>query len=103
MKLFSFLEIKFQNGAHLKKKGYFWPTFHIIFSHQGKAHKFLQYISRLHTYTYFPYPVAFFLAYQFFKNYEFIMYASFLSDSWCWFFFRAILEQSINNKMVSNI
>ena len=28
------MEIKFQNGAHLKKKGYFWPTFR-IFSHQG--------------------------------------------------------------------
>ena len=26
---FSALEIKFQNGAHLKK-GYFWPTFHIF-------------------------------------------------------------------------
>ena len=27
--VFFFLEIKFQNGAHLKK-GYFWPTFHIF-------------------------------------------------------------------------
>ena len=25
-----FFEIKFQNGGHLKKKGYIWPTFHIL-------------------------------------------------------------------------
>ena len=34
----SFLKIKFQNGAHLKKKGYFWPTFH-IFELPGKVTK----------------------------------------------------------------
>ena len=35
--LFSFLEIKFQNGAHLKKKLLFLTYFSHFFSHQGKV------------------------------------------------------------------
>ena len=55
-----------------------------------KTQKFLQYISHLHTYTYFAHPIDFFLPSQFFKKCEFIMYIYsffFWCDSWCWLFF----------------
>ena len=62
--LFSFLEIKFQNGAHLKK--WLFLAYLAFFSHQGKLQKFLQHISHSHTYmyTYFAHPIDFFLPYQ---------------------------------------
>ena len=54
-----FFDIKFQNGAHLKK-GYFDLLF-TFFSHQGKVtKKFLQHISHSHTYMYFSHPIDFF-------------------------------------------
>ena len=57
-----FLEIKFQNGAHLKKKGLFWSTFRILYL-QGKSYKnsFSTYLTHIHTcilltlLTYLPY------------------------------------------------
>ena len=57
--MFSFLEIKFQNGANLKKGASFDLLF-TFFSHQGKLQKFLQHISHSHTYTYFAHPIDFF-------------------------------------------
>ena len=48
--VFFFLEIKFQNGAHLKKKGHFDLLFTFV-SHQGKLQKFLQHMSHSHTYS----------------------------------------------------
>ena len=93
-----FLEIKFQN---LKKKGYFWPTFH-IFSHQGKvtkipsAHISLTYLHILLTLlTFFALPIL--------KKYEFIRYGFSLVWVLALILICAILEQSINNKMVSKI
>ena len=44
-----FLEIKFQNGAHLKKRAIFDLLF-TFFSHQGKVPKIPQHISHSHTY-----------------------------------------------------
>ena len=53
------MEIKFQNGAHLKKRAIFDLLF-TFFSHQGKLQKFLQRISHSHTYMYFANPMDFF-------------------------------------------
>ena len=64
---FSFFEIKFQNGAHLKKRAIFDLLF-TFFSHQGKLQKFLQHISHTHTYTYFAYPIDFFCLANFEKK-----------------------------------
>ena len=91
-----------------EKKGYFWPTF-LIFSYQGKLQKFLQHISHSHTYMHFAHPIDLFCP----TNFEKIRIYQ------VWFLFsmspvrsptvllrgpiRAILEQSINNKMVSKI
>ena len=49
--MFLFLEIEFQNGAHLKKKTYFWSTLH-IFSHHGKRYKksFNTYLTYTHVF-----------------------------------------------------
>ena len=54
-----FLEIKFQNGAHLKK-GLFLTYFSHFLVTREKLQKFLQHISHLHTYTYFAHPIDFF-------------------------------------------
>ena len=74
-----------------------------FFSHQGKvteipsAHISLTYI---HV---FGYPIGFFLPYQFWKKYEFIRYGFSLVWVLVLILIRAILEQSINNKLVSKI
>ena len=87
--------------ALIWKKGYF-DLLYTFFSYKGKVTK----IPSAHislTYMYFAHPIDF-LPYQFWKKkYEFIRYGF----SLVWFlvliFIRAILEQSINNKMVSKI
>ena len=101
--LFSFLEIKFQNGAHLKKRAIFDLLF--TFScHQGKLQKFLQHISHSHTYIHvFCSTYWLFLPYQFWQKYEFIRYCFSLVWVLVLILIRTILEQSINNKMVSKI
>ena len=48
-------------------------------------------------------PIDFFLPYQFWKKYEFIRYGFSLVWVLVVILIRAILEQSINNKMVSKI
>ena len=48
-KIGSFLEIKFQNGAHLKK-GLFLTHFSHFLVTRKKLQKFLQHISHSHTY-----------------------------------------------------
>ena len=92
-----------------KKKGYFWPTF-TFFSHQGKvtkipsAHRPISHSHRpyidLHV---FCSSYWLFLPYQFWKKYEFIRYSFSLVWVLVLILIRAILEQSINNKMVSKI
>ena len=67
-----FLEIKFQNGAHLKK-GLFLTYFSHFLVTREKLQKFLQHISQTHTYMYFAHPIDFF-AIPILKKYEFIRY-----------------------------
>ena len=73
----------------------------ISFSHQEKVTKILQHIPHSHTYMYSAHPIDFFFALPILKKYEFIRYGF----SLVWFLVLilicAILEQSMNNKMVS--
>ena len=55
-KYFLFLEIKFKNGAHLKK-GLLLTYFSHFLVTRERTQKFLQHISHLHTFTYFAYPI----------------------------------------------
>ena len=55
-----FLEIKFQNGAHLKKKELFLTYFSHFLVTGEKLQKFLQHTYHLYTYTYFTHPIDFF-------------------------------------------
>ena len=55
----SLLEIKFQNGAHLKK-GQFLTYFAHFLVTREKLQKFLRHISHSHTCTYFAHPIDFF-------------------------------------------
>ena len=54
-----FLEIKFQNGAHLKKWLFLTYLLHFLVT-RAKSQKFLQHISHAHTYKYFAHPIDFF-------------------------------------------
>ena len=54
-----FLNIKFQNGAHLKK-GLFLTYFSHFLVTREKLRKFLQHIFHSHAYMYFAYPIDFF-------------------------------------------
>ena len=54
-----FLEIKFQNGAHLKKRLLLTNFSHFLVTRE-KLQKFLQHIFQTHTYTYFAHPIDFF-------------------------------------------
>ena len=53
------MEIKFPNGAHLKK-GLFLTYFSPFLVTREKLQKFLQHISHSHTYMYFAHPIDFF-------------------------------------------
>ena len=86
-----------------EKKAIFDLLFSFLVTRE-KFQKFLQHISHPHTYIHvFCSPYWLFLPYQIWKKYEFIRYGF----SLVWFLvlilIRAILEQSINNKMVSKI
>ena len=81
---FFFFEIKFQNGAHLKRRTIFDLLF-TFFSHQGKLQKILQHLSHSHTYTYFAYPWLFCLT-NYEKNTNLSGTLSLWYESWCWFF-----------------
>ena len=54
-----FLEIKFQNGGHLKKGLLLTYFSHFLVTNE-KTQKFHRHISHLHTYTYFAHPIDFF-------------------------------------------
>ena len=89
--------------ALIWKKDYFWPTFHIFLVTREK----LQKISSAHislTYIHVFYsPYWPFLAYHFWKKYEFIRYGFSLVWALVLILIHAIFEQSIKNKMVSKI
>ena len=82
-----FLEIKFQNGAHLKKRAIltYFPHFLVT---KEKLPKFLQHISHSHTYIH-----VFFSSYWLFclTNFEKLTnlsgMVSLWYESWCWFLF----------------
>ena len=101
--IFVFWKSNFKMALIWKKKGYFGPTFH-IFSLQGKDTKFPSvHISLTYIHTHILPTYWHFLPYQFCKNYKFIMYGFSLVWLLVLILFHAILEQSINNKMVSKI
>ena len=103
MQLFSFLEIEFRNGAHLKK-GLFLTYFsHFLVTREKTQTSFSTYPTYIHTYTYCCTPYWLFLPSQFCKNCEFIMYGFSMVWLLVLILVRAILEQTINNKMVSKI
>ena len=82
----SFLKIKFQNGAHLKKGLFLTYFLHFLVTRE-KLQKFLQHISHSHTYIYFAHPVDFFCLPSFEKNMNLSGTVSLWCDSWCWFLF----------------
>ena len=89
--------------ALIWKKGLFWPTFH-IFCYQGKLQKSLQHSLLTHIHTCILLTLLTFLPYQFWKKkiriYQvWSLFGRFL----VMILVLAILEQSINNNMVSNI
>ena len=97
-----FGKIKFQSGAHLKKRAIFDLLF-TFSSHQGKVTKIPSaHISNTYIHVICS-PYWLFLPYQFWKKYEFIRYGFSLVWVLVLILIRAILEQSINNKMVSKI
>ena len=75
-----------------------------FFSHQGKVTKIPSaHISLTYIYTYFAHPIDFFALPILKKKYEFISYGFSLVWVLVLILIRAILEQSINNKLVSKI
>ena len=62
-----FLEIKFQNGSHLKKR-LFLTYFSYFLVTSEKLQKFLQHVFHSHTYMYFTHPIDYFYLTKFDKN-----------------------------------
>ena len=77
-----FFEIKFHNGAHLKK-GLFLTCFSHFLVTREKLQKFLQHISHSHTYMYFAHPIDFFCRSNFEKNTNLSSMVSLWYESWC--------------------
>ena len=80
----------------------FWPLYTFL-SHKGKMHKnsfgtYLTYIN-----TNIQLTLLTFLPYQFCKNYEFMVYGFSLERLLVLIHIHTILEQTMNNKMVSKI
>ena len=91
------MEIKFQNGAHLKKRAIFDLLF-TCFSHHGKVTKIPSaHISLTYIHV-FCSPYWLFCLTNFEKKYEFIRYGFSLVWVLVLILIRAILEQSINKK-----
>ena len=83
-----------------KKRASFDLLFTFLVTRE-KLQKFLQHISHSHTYMYFAHPIDFLCLTNFEKKNTNL---SGMVSLWCdSFLIRAILEQSINNKMVSKI
>ena len=109
------IELFFWNSnfkmALVLKKGLFLTYFSHFLVTREKLQKFLQHISQTYTYTYFAHPIDFFCLTNFEKKNktkqnktkQFIRYGFSLVWDLVLILIRAILEQSINNKMVSKI
>ena len=70
--MFSFLEIKFQNGAHLKKVLFLTYFSHFLVNRESYKNSFSTYLTHVHTRILLT--LLTFLPYQFKKKYEFIRY-----------------------------
>ena len=81
-----FLEIKFQNGAHLKK-GLFLTYFSQFLVTREKLQKFLQHISHSHYIHVFCSPYWLFCLTNLEKNTNLSDTVSLWYESWCWFLF----------------
>ena len=88
--VFSFLEIKFQNDAHLKK-GLFLTFFsHFLVTREKLQNSFSTYLTHIHVFcsqlltllTFLPYPSNFEK-----KNTNLSGMGSLWYESWCWFLF----------------
>ena len=90
------------NWRSFEKRAIFDLLFTFLIT-RGKLQKFRQHISHSHTYTYFAHPIDLFCLTNFEKKYEFVRYDFSLIWVLVFILIRAILEQSINNKMVSKI
>ena len=86
-----------------EKRAIYLTYFSHILVTREKLQKFLQHISHSHTCTYFAHLIDFFCLSNFEKKYEFIRYGFSLVWVLVLILIRTILEQSINNKMVSKI
>ena len=82
-----FFENQISKWRSFEKKGYFWPTFHILLVTREKLQKILQHISHSHTCILFT--LLTFLPYQFWKKKKanLLGMVSLWCDSWCWFLF----------------
>ena len=89
--------------ALIGKKGYIFDLLLKFLVTRGKLQKFLQHISHSHTYTYFAHPIDFFALPILKKKCKFIRYGFSLVWVLVLILIRAILEQSIANKMVGKI
>ena len=89
--------------ALIWKKGLFLTYFSQFLVTREQLQKFLQHISHSHTYTYFAHPIDFFALPILKKQYEFIRYGFSLVWVLVLILIHAILEQSIDNKIVSKI
>ena len=98
-----FFENQISKWRSFEKKRLFLPTFHIFLVTREKLQKFLRHISHSHTYMYFAHPIYSFCLTNFEKKYEFIRYGFSLVWVLMLILIRAILEQSMNNKMVSKV
>ena len=91
MWLFSFLQIKFLDGAHLKKKkGLFLTYFPNFLVTREKSNQIpSSHISLTYIYTYFAYPFSYWLLCltNFAKITNLWCMVSLWCDSWCWFLF----------------
>ena len=98
----SFLEINFQNGAHLKK-GLFLTYFsHFLVIRESYKNSFSTYLTHIHARILLTL-LTFFASAILKKKYEFIRCGFSLVWLLLLIHIRAILEQSINNKMASKI
>ena len=91
------MKIKFQNGVILKKGLFLTYLSHFVVTRESYKNSFSTYLTHIHVF-WPPYWLC--LPYQFWKKYKFIRYGF----SLVWFLVLilicAILEQSVNTKMV---
>ena len=88
--------------ALISNKGLFLTYFsHFLVTRESYKNSFSTYLKHIHTRILLT--LLTLLPYQFWKKYEFIMYGFSLAWVLVLILIRTILEQSINNKMVSKI